>query len=211
MAVCFWAVFEQQGNTLALYSESDVNRRVLFFGKVVCEIPTEYVQSINPVFILILTPFVNALWRKQSQRNQEPKPLTKMAIGCFLLALAYALLALAEILPPAGGKSSSAEEASKVSIIWVVLSLGLATLGELYLSPVGLSFVTAVAPTYMTSMSLGFWMLASFGGNALAGQLGTLYPYMPRSSFFLLLTLIALANSLVLALISRPLAKRLAI
>ena len=68
MAVCFWAVFEQQGNTLALYGDHSVNRRVVIGHHFVCSIPTEYIQSINPIFILIFTPFVNTLWRKQSQR-----------------------------------------------------------------------------------------------------------------------------------------------
>jgi POT family proton-dependent oligopeptide transporter len=217
MAVCFWAVFEQQGNTLAQYADHNVNRRVTFGNKLLFEIPTEYIQSINPIFILILTPVVNTLWRKQSRKGSEPKPLTKMSIGCFLLALGYAVLALAELLlsdhiSGGGDETKQGEgggEESKVSIIWIVLSLGLSTLGELYLSPVGLSFVSAVAPPYMTSLSLGFWMLASFGGNFLAGHLGAMYPYMSHSSFFTVLILMALANSLVLALMSKPLSKKL--
>jgi len=193
MAVCFWAVFEQQGNTIALFCESEVNR-VVFSA----EVPTEWVQSINPILILILTPFVNWVWRAQSQRGREPAPLTKMSIGCLLLAMGYGVLGLV----------SSAKDA-KVSILWVVVCLALSTLGELYLSPVGLSFVAAVAPKYMTSIAFSFWLLASFGGNMLAGHLGTLYPYMSHSPFFIMLAVIALANSFILALVSKPLAKRL--
>ena len=208
MAVCFWAVFEQQGNTLAQFADHSVNRRVTLGGHLLFEIPTEYIQSINPIFILILTPLVNTLWRKQSKIGSEPKPLTKMSIGCFLLALGYAVLALAELVlsDPISGEEG---KESKISIVWIVISLGLATLGELYLSPVGLSFVSAVAPPYMTSLAVGCWMLASFGGNFLAGHLGAMYPYMSHASYFIVLTLMALANSLVLLMMSRPLSKKL--
>lgn len=127
-----------------------------------------------------------------------------MSIGCFLLGLGYSLLCFAETV-------RSPESGDKVSILWMVAAIALATLGELYLSPVGLSFVSMVAPSYMTSVAIGFWLLASFGGNMLAGQLGALYPYMSHSSFFGLLTVIALCNSAILALLSRPLSKRLAI
>lgn len=93
----------------------------------------------------------------------------------------------------------------------VVLCLAISTLGELYLSPVGLSFVSAVAPRYMTSVAVSFWFFASFFGNLFAGHLGTLYPYMPHASFFLLLAAIALSNAVVLGLVSGPLSKRLSV
>lgn len=207
LSVCFWAVFEQQGSTIALFSESDVNRNVTIGGRLLFVIPTEYVQSINPIFILILTPFVNTLWRKQSKKGQEPKPLTKMSIGCFLLGLGYGFLVFGELLLP----SSKTDQHSKISIFWLVCCLGLGTLGELYLSPVGLSFVSAVAPSYMTSLSVGFWMLSSFGGNMLAGHIGALYPYTGHTKFFMICSAIALANSLVFGLMSRPLGRMLVV
>ena len=85
-------------------------------------------------------------------------------------------------MSPAGEEMSVHD---KVSIVWVALSLAIATLGELYLSPVGLSFVSKVAPSYMTSLAVGCWMLASFGGNMLAGHLGTMYVALPTLSLSL--------------------------
>ncbi len=160
---------------------------------------------------MVLTPFVNAHWRRQSKRGSEPKPLTKMSIGCFMLSLGYGVLVLAELLASAHGPPTSdsggvaPEDAAetgggavggddidvhdKVSIIWVALSLAIATAGELYLSPVGLSFVSKVAPSYMTSLAVGCWMLASFGGNMLAGHLGTMYVLISTLSLSLSLSL----------------------
>lgn len=218
MSVCFWAVYEQMGNTLALYAERNVDRSITLGGKVLCSFPPEYVQSINPIFILTFTPFVNSLWRWQSRKGNEPKPLTKMAIGCFLLSLGYGLLAFVEVVASASDSKQAEAPADgrtpvphKVSFIWLILSIVLSTIGELYFSPVGLSFISSIAPASITSLALGCWMLSSFGGNYLAGHLGALFPYMNLSSFFTMLASIALGNSIALALVSRPLSRRLAL
>ena len=198
LAVGFWAVFEQQGNSLALYAEAHVDRGLGFAGKTFWTFPPEYVQSINPVFILTFTPFVNALWRWQSRKGREPRPLTKMAMGCLMLASGYALLAFVEAVT-SHASAQGPQGSDKVGFGWLVAAIALFTLGELYLSPVGLSFVSSVAPASMTSVSLGFWLMSSFGGNYIAGHIGAMYPYMSLVSFFTTLASIAFATATAFA------------
>src|SRR5262249_32415101 len=100
-----------------------------------------------------------------------------------------------------------ATEATRRSVLWLVGATGLITIGELYLSPVGLSFVTKVGPARMGSMLVGGWVLANFFGNYLSGWLGPFYEKMAREQFFLIMAVLGIAAGLVIALVSRPLHK----
>src|SRR5258706_585137 len=155
----FWAVYEQQGNTLQLWA--DQNTRWVFFG---LTIPSTWYQAFNPFMIFLFTPLLTSLWGWQRARNQEPTSLTKMAMGCVLLGLGFIIMIAA-----ANGLASAD---AKRSILWLVGSPVLYTFGELYLSPLGLSFVTKVASVRMVSMMMGVWFLANFIGTYLAGFRG---------------------------------------
>ena len=181
--ILFWAVYEQQGDSLALFIEDRVARG---------GVPSSFFQSLNPAFILLFTPAVSALWRWQAKRDAEPHAVTKMSIGCALLALSYVLLALGS----AGGGRTSAG--------WVVLHLVVLTLGELYLSPVGLSFVTQAAPAELAALLMGVWFLSSFFGNFMAGALGARYADMAPAGFWLLCAVLAGVNAAALLLARRP-------
>jgi proton-dependent oligopeptide transporter, POT family len=184
----FWATYEQQGNTIALWADQFTNRH--FVGG---EIPVTWFQAFNPFMIFAFTPFIVALWRSQGQ--SEPSTVAKMAIGCFLNAAAY-LVMVAAAWVSAGGQASW---------LWLFGYFVVVTVGELYLSPVGLSLVTKIAPLRMLSMMMGVWLSTSFIGGFLAGYLGTLWSSMAKTNFFLMLAIISGLAGAAIALLTRPL------
>ena len=124
------------------------------------EIPVTWFQAFNPFMIFVFTPLIVKLWAIQSRRGSEPSTVTKMAMGCFIVALSYLVMVAAALYLGPGGKSSW---------LWLFLYFAVITIGELYLSPVGLSLVSKVAPARILSMMMGVWLSTSFLGNFLAG------------------------------------------
>ena len=176
----FWATYEQQGNTIALWADADTDRTVNFLAWT-AEIPTTWFQAFNPFMIFAFTPFVVALWKRQAARGTEPSTLTKMALGCFGVTAANLIMALAAFYA-AGGKASW---------LWLFAYFVVITIGELYLSPVGLSLVTKVAPARILSMMMGVWLATSFVGNFLAGFIGSFWSQTDKPVFFLVVAAIA--------------------
>jgi len=190
----FWATYEQQGNTIALWADASTDRRVnllIWRG----EIPTTWFQSFNPLMIIAFTPFVTALWAWQARRRREPSTVTKMAFGCFGVTLANLILFIAAVTAEGG----------KASWLWLFGYFVVITVGELYISPVGLSLVTKVAPVRMLSMIMGVWLATSFSGNLLAGWLGSFWSGMEKQSFFLMIAAVAAVAGLVIWAFDRPL------
>lgn len=173
LTIVFWAVYEQQGNTIQLFADKNTDWHV--FG---WEMPSTWFQSINPAFIFVLAPFLNFFWGWQSRRKKEPSTVVKMAIGCSLLGLSFLVLMWSVM-------GLHAEQ--RISFLWLVGCTFVYTLGELYVSPIGLSLVTKVAPARLIGMLMGVWFLAAFAGNNLAGYLGMFYETMSKESFFLML------------------------
>jgi POT family proton-dependent oligopeptide transporter len=188
----YWGTYEQQGNTIVLWSDQWTERSVSLLG-FTATIPVTWFQALNPFMIFAFTPFVIWFWSRQGAR--EPSSVAKMAIGCALNAVAYALLALAAAY--AGG--------GKASWLWLFGYFVILTIGELYLSPVGLSLVTKVAPLRLLSMLMGVWLATSFIGGFLAGYLGTFWSTMSRPQFFLMLAAVSAIAAALVALLSRPL------
>jgi POT family proton-dependent oligopeptide transporter len=184
----YWGTYEQQGNTIALWADQHTNRTIFSL-----EIPVTWFQSFNPFMIFAFTPFVVALWRRQG--SGEPSTVAKMAIGCTLNAAAYLLMAIAA-WTAAGGQASW---------LWLLGFFIIITIGELYLSPVGLSLVSKVAPARLLSMLMGVWLSTSFLGGFLAGYLGTFWSSMTKPAFFLMLAVISALAALAIALLIRPL------
>ena len=193
----FWATYEQQGNTIALWA-SDYTIRSVDFGFWRGEIPAEWFQSFNPFLIFAFTPFIVALWAWQARHGREPSTVIKMALGCFAAALANLVLVAAAAVTGAQGNAS-------VSWLWLAGYFVIITLGELYLSPIGLSLVTKVAPARYLSMTMGVWLATSFAGNFIAGWLGSFWTSMDKRDFFLMLAAIAAAAAVVIVLCNRPL------
>ena len=180
----FWATYEQQGNTIALWADTYTDRAINLFGAS-GEIPTTWFQAFNPFMIFAFTPFVVALWSWQAKNGSEPSTISKMALGCFGVALSYSIMALA----------ASHAGAGKASWLWLFAFFVIITIGELYLSPVGLSLVTKVAPLRILSMMMGVWLATSFIGGFLAGWLGSFWSRMAKPDFFLMIAAIAACAS----------------
>jgi proton-dependent oligopeptide transporter, POT family len=193
----FWATYEQQGNTIALWADDYTDRTVnLIFWH--GEIPTTWFQAFNPFMIFAFTPFVVALWARQAQRGSEPSSINKMALGCFGVTLANIIMA---------GAAWQAGGAPDASWLWLFAYFVVITIGELYLSPVGLSLVSKAAPARMVSMMMGVWLGTSFVGNFIGGWLGSFWSSMDKMNFFLMIAAVAALAGVVIAAFNRPLGK----
>ena len=191
--ITFWAVYEQQGNTLALWADGNTDRHVLSW-----EIPASWFQSVNPAMIFAFTPFINMLWRRQAERGKEPSSVAKMAIGCILLGVSFLVMI---------GGARAYESGAMASMWWLVGCTALLTVGELYLSPIGLSLVTKISPPRIVSLMMGMWFVSSFFGNYLSGYLGTYWEKMSKTSFFVMLAGISFATGVAMIALMAPLKK----
>ncbi len=188
--IIFWAVYEQQGNTMQLWADNQTDWN--FFG---LTIPSTWYQSMNPACILIFAPLLGIFWKKQASKDKEPSSVTKMAIGCLLLGAAFGVMILA----------AKAVGDGRGSVLWLLVTTVVLTLGELYLSPVGLSLVTKVSPPSIVSMMMGMWLMSSFFGNYMSGYLGTFYETMSRANFFGMMAVLALIAAAAIAAFNKPL------
>src|SRR6185312_13160167 len=177
--VLFWGVYEQQGNTLQLWADTNTNWNVLGF-----EMPSTWFQSFNPLFIILMAPILNIFWGWQSKKGKEPTSIAKMGIGCALAGLAFLFMVF----------TVNMIDGHKANIMWLFFATFIITMGELYLSPIGLSFVTKVSPPKLVSMMMGMWLGSSFFGNYLAGYIGTYYEKMTQQNYFYLCATIAFAG-----------------
>jgi len=190
----FWATYEQMGNTTILWIDTNVDRSIDLFGWT-ARIPTTWFLAFNPFMIFAFTPFVITLWKRQAERRTEPSTITKMALGCFGVTAANLVKAFAAFHAGAG----------QASWLWVLGSIAIITVGELYLSPVGLSLVTKVAPARILSMMMGVWLATSFTGGFLAGWLGSFWSRMEKPHFFLMIAAISALAGVVIFLCRWPL------
>jgi proton-dependent oligopeptide transporter, POT family len=190
----FWAAYEQQGNTIALWANDDTDRTInlLFFT---AEIPTTWFQAFNPFMIFAFTPLVVSLWSWQARRGREPSTVIKMALGCAGCGAAYLIMAGAAFSAGPG----------KASWLWLFAFFVVITTAELYLSPLGLSLVSKVAPIRHLSMMMGVWLATSFIGNFLARYLGSFWGSMAKPNFFLMIAAVAIAAGAVIFAFDRPL------
>jgi POT family proton-dependent oligopeptide transporter len=194
ISVFFWACYEQQGNTIALWADENTDRTLNLLG-LHWDIPATWFQSINPLFIFMFTPFLIGFWARQQRRGTEPSTVMKMAIGFFLLAASnLVMVAAAYVAGP-----------DKASWLWLMLYFVVITMGELYLSPIGLSLTSKVAPARMVSMMMGVWLGSSFIGNILQGYLGSFWTKMDKPAFFMMIAAIAAVAGLAMAAFNKPL------
>lgn len=189
--IVFWAVYEQQGNTLQLWADANTNWN--FFG---WEVPSSWYQSFNPAFIFLMAPLLDRYWAMRTRKGKTSTSTTKMGIGCMLLGVAFVIMIFAS-------KAVGPDE--KGSLMWLVSTTWLFTMGELYLSPIGLSLVSKVAPGRLVSMMMGMWFLSSFFGNYLSGAIGGFYETMSKDAFFTLLTVLGVSAGLIFFAANKPL------
>jgi POT family proton-dependent oligopeptide transporter len=192
-AAVFWSVFEQAGSTLNLFAERNTETRLLGMA-----FPASWFQSANPIFIVLLAPLFAWLWVRLGHR--DPSSPAKFAAGLVFAAAGFAVLIVAARL---------AESGVKVSPLWLLATYLLHTIGELCLSPVGLSAMSRLAPTRVAGLMMGVWFLAAAVGNYLGGRVAGLYEALSLSSLFTIVTLLALAAALGLALLVRPIGRML--
>ncbi|MEY2793094.1 MAG: hypothetical protein RJA76_1086 [Bacteroidota bacterium] len=159
--IFFWAAFEQAGSSLTFIADQQTDLHI--FG---IELPPSSIQNANSFFIIFLAFPFSWIWMKLQKNNLEPNSPTKQAIGLFLLSTGYLIIALRV-------KDLGTD---KLNVIWLILLYLLHTMGELCLSPIGLSLVSKLAPKRFSSLLMGVWFLANAAGYALSGTLGALLP-----------------------------------
>ncbi|WP_313536998.1 peptide MFS transporter [Sphingomonas sp.] len=194
VALCvtvFRAAYEQAGNTVALWADTSVDRRAAG-----ATIPMTWFQSLNPLFVMAMTPPLLVLWRRRAARGGAERPVRRMAVGALLVAGAFLLLAA---LATAGGKAHWP---------WLALFFALLTFGELHILPTGLGLFARLAPTGLGATTVAAWYLATFGGSLAAGLVGTLWTQLGHGGFFLLLAGLAAVAALLLMMID-PAARRI--
>ena len=167
--IFFWSAFEQAGASLTFFTDKQTDR---FVGS--WEVPASWFQSLNSAFVILFAPVMAFIWLRLGRSNREPASPFKMAIGLFLLSMGYLVIAM-------GVKGIGAGE--KASMIWLIAMYLMHTLGELCLSPIGLSLVNKLAPFRFASLLMAVWFLANAAANKLAGVLSALYPADGTTSF----------------------------
>jgi POT family proton-dependent oligopeptide transporter len=187
----FWSVFEQAGSSMNLFAQRNTNNDLGFF-----QIPAPWYQSINALFIISLAPVFAALWIKLGSR--EPSSPAKFAWGLGLVGAGFLVLA-------AG--SGIAETGQLVSPVWLLATYLLHTMGELCLSPVGLSAMTKLAPASVAGLMMGVWFLSISAGNYLGGRMAAFYGAMPLPTLFGSVGLIAICAGILLAFFVRPMVR----
>ncbi|MEP6590034.1 MAG: peptide MFS transporter [Gemmatimonadota bacterium] len=193
-AAVFWSVFEQAGSTLSLFADRSTRNEI--FGK---SFTSGSWQSINSLWIILLAPVFAWVWVKLGNRN--PSSPAKFAFGLLFVSLSFAWMVPAAKL---------AGEGNRVGWWWLLVCYFLQTVGELSLSPVGLSAMTKLAPTRVVSLMMGVWFLAASVGNYIGGNVASLYESFSLPTLFGAVSLYALAFAIILALLVRPINRMLA-
>ncbi|MFZ9475328.1 MAG: peptide MFS transporter [Bacteroidia bacterium] len=193
--IFFWAGFEQAGSSISLYTDRFIDRTIGDWT-----IPTSWFQSVNPLFIVLLGPLFTMLWTFTSRKNKEPNSIVKMGLGMILLGLGFFLMIGAAL--QRGG--DIADQAVKANVMWLVGTYLIHTMGELCLSPVGLSLVTKLAPLRLGSLMMGVWFLSSFIANFLSGYLVQFFASMGAMTIFAIIsTVVIVLGGIVLFLSNR--------
>ncbi len=203
----FWIAFEQAGSSINIFTEQNTDRELGSFV-----VPATWFQSVNAGLIFMLAPLFAIIWTKLGKRNMNPSQPVKIALGLIFLGLGYLFMVLA-------GRQV-AIDASKAGMSLILLTYFWHTVGELCLSPTGLSYVTKAAPVKFVSLLMGIWFISSFianlGGGLVAAQVeavekGTLklpWDFGGQADFFFLFVVFSIGPG-ILILILTPLMKRM--
>ena len=167
-ASLFWSVFEQAGSTLNLFADRNTYNNFLGF-----DFPSSWFQSMNSFFLIIFAPIMAWVWVRMAEARKEPSAPMKFAWGLVLVGLGFAIL-----IPPAQASGQLA------SPMWLTATYFLHTIGELALSPVGLSAMTMLAPARIGGLMMGVWFLATSVGNFIGGRVAGLYESFALPSLF---------------------------
>lgn len=194
LAALFWSGFEQAGSSMNLFAERLTDRTIGGF-----EVPTSWLQTINPIFIVVLAPIFGWTWTWLAMRNANPSIPVKFALGLLGLAAGFFVLMWG---------AANAGPSNLASPAWLVVTYFLHTCGELCLSPVGLSSVTRLAPTGRTGQMMGIWFIGASLGSLLAGLVAGQIEHLAPSPLFGYIGMFAAVAGIV-ALVTAPWVKRL--
>jgi POT family proton-dependent oligopeptide transporter len=195
VVVFFWMAFEQAGSSMNLFADRHTNLSIGSFT-----FPSSWFQAVNPLFILVFAPLFASTWIKLGRRGKEPSTPLKMVIGLVLLGTGFLFMV-------AAGKF--ADTGVKVSAIWLTMAYAFHTWGELSLSPVGLSYVTKIAPLRFASLLMGVWFLANAAANKLGGYLASQTENISSLAKFYMIPVATSFGAAFLLLLLVPLLKRL--
>lgn len=197
-AVFFWAGFEQAGSSLSLYTDKFINRTVFGF-----EIPTSWFQSVNPIFIVTLAPLFAMFW--SSKLGAKLSTPIKMGLGMIILGIGFWFMLGAVAERNANG--DIADIANKAGIMWLIMTYFLHTVGELCLSPVGLSVVTKLSPPKLASILMAVWMLSSSVANFIGGFVASVVETMGAGQVFTYISGFVIICGLLLILLNKFISK----
>ncbi|NWN87470.1 MAG: peptide MFS transporter [Micrococcaceae bacterium] len=187
-SAAFFALFQQQFTVVTIYSDTRLDRS-FSWGDFSWEMPIEWVQSINPVFIIAFAPLFALLWTKLG--TKQPNTPKKFGMGIILMGSAFLLF-----LPMVTTVS--------VPVLWIALILFVATMGELMVSPVGLSLSTKLAPVHYPVLMVALYNLSVALGTSLAGSLATFYSAETEGTYFGILGAVTIGIGVLMLLLVRP-------
>jgi POT family proton-dependent oligopeptide transporter len=189
----FWSAYEQAGSTLNLFAERNTER--MFLG---IDVPSSWLQAVNPLFIIIFSAVFAWLWLKLGKR--DPSSPAKFALGLVSLGIGFAVLGVGAVF---------VKDGHRVSALWLIVAYFFHTVGELCLSPVGLSAMSRLAPTRVTSMMMGAWFLTISLGDYTGGRIAGLYQTFSLPALFWTIAGITIGAGLILALFVKPIHRML--
>jgi POT family proton-dependent oligopeptide transporter len=189
-AALFWGAYEQNGSTLNLFA--DRYTRLSLFG---IGFPSSWFQAVPALFVIVLAPVMAALWVRLGPR--EPSSPAKFAIGLLFAGLSFLMLVPAASIAQSG-------EGIRVSPWWLIGSYFVIEIGELALSPVGLSVVTKLAPVRIVGLMMGVWLLSVAAGDKIAGGAAGFFTSLPLPTLFSYVAAVTLVSGAILAVLVRP-------
>ncbi|HVZ71711.1 MAG TPA: peptide MFS transporter [Polyangia bacterium] len=204
--VPFWMAFEQTGTSMNFFASEHTRRALGGF-----HVPAAWFQMVNPFVLITTAPFLAALWTRLGERGRDPSTPAKMSIALVLMGLGFVVMM--------GGVLGS-KDGALVSPLWLIGAYTLHTLGELCLSPIGLSFVSKLAPAKLASLMMGAWFFATGISELLAGQLAAFTDAVARgeafhlfggqADFFFIFVVSSFVSAIVLMLVSPKIKKLMA-
>ncbi|NMM54402.1 peptide MFS transporter [Paenibacillus aquistagni] len=201
--IFFWAGFEQAGSLLTLYTQQFIDKSIFGF-----EIPVSWFQSVNPLFIILFAPVISYLWMTLSKRKRGDLSFaTKMGLGMVLLGAGYMVLLIA--VNQTG--SDPAQATRQASILFILGTYFFHTIGELFLSPVGLALVNKISPAKLTSLLMGVWLASTGVANIIGGQFASKINALGYFNTFAVIGALSILLGLILLLLSKKLTNMAAI
>ena len=197
-AVFFWAGFEQAGSSLSLYTDKFIDRSIGSF-----EIPTSWFQSVNPLFIVTLAPLFTLFWASPIGRRLTTP--VKMGVGMIILGAGFLFMIGAVAERSANGDVNDVN--NKAALMWLIMTYLLHTIGELCISPVGLSVVTKLSPPKLASVLMAVWMLSSSFANFLGGFIAAYVETMGAGEVFTYIAGFVSVCGVLLILLNRVILK----